>query len=417
MNRKHFILLTTAVFLLTAMFPTLLSATDWPRWRGPNGDGISMEKDWNPKALANPKLVWRSAVGMGHSSLSVQGNYLYTMGNTKTGSGDGAVYFDTVYCLDTRSGKEVWKYSYPCGNTQYPGPRTTPTVDGKYVYTLSWEGHLFCFNAKNGRVVWKRHLVNDGLSARPNWGFSGSPIAEGDMLILTANKSGIALNKRTGKVIWKSESGACDLPSPLLFTSNGKRLAAIPQGRNLNAVDVKTGKIVWTHARERVDIDPVISGDRMLLYAYRNSRVLDISGDKPKELLKTSNVRFNGFLNAVILNGHVYGFHSERSKEYLACMDLKTGDVKWKENVGRFGGLMAADGKLIVLKGDGTLEIAKASEKGYNVISSARVLKMSSNEGLQMPQQCHCWTIPVLANGKIFARNNYGELVCVDVKI
>lgn len=418
MNKKGFTLIKLwLVPALIMVFSGISFAADWPYWRGPNGNGISTETGWNPKALTNPRIVWRTDVGKGHSSLAVKGNYLYTMGNRMTKSGDESTYFDVVYCLDTRTGKEVWHYSYPCRNTNYPGPRTTPTVDDSHVYSLSWEGHLFCFNAKDGRVIWKRHLADESLAMRPNWGFCSSPVIDGDLLILNVCKSGIALNKKTGKVVWKSEPVQCSLPSPVLFNSNGKRMAAISNGNKLYAVDIKTGKIQWSHLRERMSIDPIIFDNKIFLQGYRKSRLVDINGSKPKLLMESSNLKFHGFLNFVIIDGYVYGFHLERNKDHLACMDLKTGELKWKQYMGDFGALIAANGKLIILKGNGTLIIAEASPEAYKVISSARVLKMADNTGLQRPQQCHCWTIPALSNGKIYARNNYGEVVCVNLKM
>ena len=409
------------VLLITAVLfslPGISFAADWPCWRGPNGDGISAETNWNPKALDNPKIAWRAQVGKGHSSLSVKGNYLYTMGNKVSKSGGTDVYFDTVYCLDNRTGKEVWQYSYPCRNTNYPGPRTTPAVDGNYVYTLSWEGHLFCFDAKTGSVVWKRHLVDENLSRRPGWGFSGSPVVDGDLLILTAAKSGIALDKRTGKVIWKSESAQCSLPSPVLFNSAGKRLAAIPNGSKLYAVDVKTGKIQWEQSRDsNMDIDPILFGDKMLIQGNRNSTLVNVGGAQPKVVKEFNNMRFNPFLNFVVIDGYVYGFHNDRRSDNLSCLDLNTGELKWQQDMGQNGALIAAGRKLIVLKGDGTMLVAEASPDAYKMISSAKVLKMAANTGGRPQDMCSCWTIPAIADGKVYARNNYGEVVCVDMKM
>jgi outer membrane protein assembly factor BamB len=399
------------------VFSGISFAADWPCWRGPNSNGISTETGWNPKALTTPNITWRTHVGMGHSSLSVKGNYLYTMGNKTTKSGSETTYFDVVYCLDTRTGKEVWHYSYPCKNTNYPGPRSTPAVDDSFVYTLSWEGHLFCFNAKNGSVTWKRHLNDESLAARPGWGFCCSPVIDGNLLILNAGKTGIALNKKTGKVVWKSEPVQCGLPSPVLFNSNGKRLAAISNSNKLYAVDIKTGKIQWSHPRERMDIDPIIFDNKIFLQGYRKSRLVDINGGNPKLLIESSNLKFHGFLNFVIIDGYVYGFHAERSTDYLTCMDLKTGELKWRQNMGRYGAVIASNNKLIVLKGDGTLIAAEASPEAYKVISSAKILKMMDNTTVREQDRCYCWTIPALSDGKIYARNNYGEVVCVNMKM
>ena len=129
---------------------------DWPRWRGPNGDGISQETDWNPEALAGGlKILWKTNVELGSSNIVIRGEHLYVIGNNFSGD-------DIVFCLNVETGKEVWRYSYPCGmGNGGDGPQTAQAVDGKHVYTLSVEGHVFCFNAKNGKVRWERDLVNN----------------------------------------------------------------------------------------------------------------------------------------------------------------------------------------------------------------------------------------------------------------
>ena len=172
---------------------------DWPRWRGPNADGISLETDWNPEALSNGlNIVWKTNVGVGMSNMAIKGKYLYTMGNDYKN--------DTVYCLNVVNGKEIWKYSYPSRGSGY-GTHTTPTIDGKRVYTLSTEGHIHCFTAKNGKVKWTKNIIEEYGVISPQFGFAGSPVIEGDLVIITVNKSGLALDKKTGKMVWISEPG------------------------------------------------------------------------------------------------------------------------------------------------------------------------------------------------------------------
>ena len=112
----------------------------WPRWRGPNGDGISRETDWDPKALnAGPKILWRGEVGEGHSNVVIRNNRLYTMGMTKQ---------STLYCLHAESGKLIWQY--PLDSTR--DTFSTPVIDGNSVYALFKRGILICVNAKNGKL-------------------------------------------------------------------------------------------------------------------------------------------------------------------------------------------------------------------------------------------------------------------------
>lgn len=179
------------LFILFGLLSSPVFSNDWPKWKGPNATGMISVKALNPKAIENAAAVeWKTTLGWGHSSISVKGHYLYTLGNKEMQTNGQRTSIDTVYCLDTRTGKEVWQYSYPVITRRFPGPRATPTVDGNRLYTLSAEGHLYCFQAETGKILWKVNLVEAGLSKVPDWGFSGSPVVEVNLLILAAGKSG-----------------------------------------------------------------------------------------------------------------------------------------------------------------------------------------------------------------------------------
>jgi len=158
---------------------------DWPRWRGPNGDGISTETDWNPEALAgSPKILWKVNIGLGHSNVAIKANRLYTMGQRGREN--------IIYCFNAETGEEIWKHSFEC----FQDPQSTPNLDNKYVYALSKDGILLCLTAKNGKVQWQKDIVDEYNVEIPGYGIAGSPIIEGDLLILNANTSGITLDKK-----------------------------------------------------------------------------------------------------------------------------------------------------------------------------------------------------------------------------
>ncbi len=186
-------------------FASAVHAADWYRWRGPDLNGISTETGWQTQWPAEgPKQLWKAAVGVGFSSMSISQGRVYTMGN----DGDAT---DTVWCLDAATGAPVWKHSYPCPlDPKYyeGGTSSTPTVDGDRVYTMSRKGDLFCLDAAKGKVLWSKNIPADLGSEVPTWGFAGSPLVEGDLLILDIGTAGLALNKKTGAVIWHSGNGA-----------------------------------------------------------------------------------------------------------------------------------------------------------------------------------------------------------------
>ncbi len=314
-------------------------AADWPQWRGINRDSISEESGWDPQALNKPEIVWKASVGIGYSSVAVKDKYLYTMGNENN--------IDTVYCLDANTGKEVWTYSYPCGPGEHPGPRATPTVDGNLVFTLSREGHLYCFNAKDGKVRWERNITTDFKVKQPQYGYAGSPVIEGDILLLNTGVSGIALKKKPGKKIWVSKRGAGGYATPVIYDWDKKRCAVIFGQKALYAVVVETGELLWSY-RWRTDFDvnaadPVVVGNRVFISSGygTGSALLEMSKKGSPRLIWKNNTLRSHFPSIIYLDGYLYGNdgQSYSSKNMLICLDFETGEQKWASRLG-FGSLI-----------------------------------------------------------------------------
>jgi outer membrane protein assembly factor BamB len=382
--------------------------TDWPRWRGPNGDGISMETEWDPEALKDgPKIVWETNAGMGYSNVSIKGKYLYTVGK-KT------LKEVTIFCLNVETGKEVWQYAY---KSDYE-PRSMPTIDGKYIYTLSFEGVLFCIKAKNGKVRWQRDIVKEFGAVKPFYGYAGSPVIEGDLIILTTNMSGMALNKSTGEKVWASEideSGhgehhtQSEYATPVIYNYKGNRNAAIFSRGGLYSVDVETGKQRWSldciSSFDHCIADPIIFDNKVFISGQYFCELLDISKTPPKSLWKNDYMK-NNISSSVLLDGYIYGCDKQKGVSgELTCIDINTGKKMWSG--GLIISLIAADDKLITLSEKGRLAIIKATPSSYVEISSCKIPAESG-----FPKW---WTHPVLCRGRIYCRNYTGDLVCIDV--
>ena len=412
---RNCIILVTSIFILT----NVLYAGDWSKWRGPYGTGISNETHWNPSALDGmPKILWETNVGVGHSTPSVKGDRLYILGNKRVTAGSDTLNIDIVHCMDAITGREVWRYEYPCEDKNFPGPNSSPVIDGDVLYTLSWMGDLYCFDAATGRVRWKRHLVADSISVNNEWGFAGSPVVFGDMLLLTAGKSGAALNKHTGETLWKSELEACGLTTPVLFSENGRQLALFSSHPEIHAVDIETGERLWSYEWKTCN-DPFVLGDKVFLTANHNrkrSMMLDIGSEERQTLWESRVMLGWSFQNLVVIDGHAYGIGNLRRGRLVQCIDLKTGELKWSHDHGGDGALIAAGERLIILENDGELVVAEATPEKYSEISRARVLQPKDSSGLSQDRHWHCWTLPVLAEGRIYARSTWGDLVCVDVR-
>jgi outer membrane protein assembly factor BamB len=283
---------------------------DWPRWRGPNGDGISMETDWNPNALTGePKILWKVDLGWGHSNVAIKNNRLYTIG------------MKGVYCLNPETGEEIWLRPL---EDSYRETYTTPTIEGKYLYTLSSEGVLYCLKSKNGKVRWETDLISEYDVVIPQNGFGGSPIIEGDLVILNLNLSGIALDKNTGKKVWISEkyhpSNVCpqgknmaSYATPVIFDWEGKRCALMYHCTGLYSVDVQTGEQLWYFefmALGAKAADPIFFENKVFIstgYIFARCVLIEITGNKPKEVWENENMR-NEFSSCVFIDGYLYGF-------------------------------------------------------------------------------------------------------------
>ncbi|MEI6218365.1 MAG: PQQ-binding-like beta-propeller repeat protein [bacterium] len=374
---------------------------DWPQFRGPDRDGISKETNWNPKALeGGAKTLWKFNVGEGWSSVSISGNKVFAMGWKDDQ--------DTVYALDAKNGKELWKHSYPCKKFDYPGPRATPVTDGKVVYSLSHDGDLLCLGVDEGKVLWTTNILSGFGMANPHWHLAGSPVIQGDLLVINAGEYGLALNRNTGEKIWASGGGTGGYATPVVFKNGGKECVAIFGAKAIYGVELSTGRKLWSTGWEtKYDInaaDPIFSDGKLFISSGydRGGALLDIRGDQAKEVWANTTMR-NQFSSSVLVNGYLYGIDGNNGKGSLKCIEFATGKEQWSRPLG-FGGLIAAGDRLIVLNESGDLFIGKFTPAGFEELSSARNVLDKL-----------CWTAPVLCRGVIYCRNNKGDVVAIDV--
>ena len=397
----------------------LAKASDWPRWRGPAGDGISRETAWNPRALdSQPRILWETNVGKGHSTVVTQGDFLVTMGNRMVPSSKDTAFEDIVFCLNAKTGLERWRFTYPCQEGRdYCGPASTPLIHESSVYTLSREGHLYCLDLQDGFVNWYRNIFADSLTQGHMWGTSASPVVDGDLLIINGGESGLAFNKNTGAVVWKSESAECGFATPVILDVDGQRKVAIQAEKHLHLVDLKTGAVEWSYPWTALN-DPIFLGSRILLTAGREGRkkgcmMLERNGDSEK-IVWHHRKQDVAFQNWVVIDRHAYGIFRNR-KQHLRCVDLETGEITWDMNLGMWGSFTAANNKLIVITGEGEIIIAEARPDAFHAISRAKVIRTLDTTDLPHHKQCYVWTNPVLSEGKLYTRSTFGDLVCVDL--
>lgn len=382
-------------------------ALDWPQFRGVNRDGVSAETGL-PRSFPpeGPRVVWRRAIGEGFSAISVVGDRLYTMDS------DGTTEY--VLALEAVSGKEIWRV--PAGpeliDSMGNGPRTTPTLDGGMVYAMGSYGRLLALKAADGAKVWEVDFQQAFGAKRPNWGYAGSPLIDGDLLILEVggkeNRGVVAFEKATGKVRWGALEGDAAYSSPVVMTIGGIKQYVVPRRADSQTVALRPdGSVLWTHPgpfsviASALFVPPdkvyVSGGDDAGAVLMR----IKTEGGKAtvEELWKTRAMK-NHFNNAVLVGDHLYGFDNATFK----CLSVATGEQTWASRGLGKGSLLAADGNLlIVLSDQGTLLLVEANSNAYTELARFQVMEGKA------------WTAPALANGRLYLRD-HDEIVALDLK-
>jgi len=387
--------------------PATNAPDDWPQWRGPNRDGISKEtgllKSWPSDG---PKVLWRVPSGEGYSGIVIANGRGYTLYG-QSGS-------EFAVCFDPANGKELWRFKSDAlfGNDQGNGPRSTPVVDGELVFNLSGNGKLHALNTKDGKAAWSHDLRAEYGGKIPTWGISTTPLVEGNLLIVdVGGKSGhsvMAFDKASGKVVWKSESDIPGYSAPIAITTNGVRQVLVFTGSGLVSVAPNDGKFFWRYDWEtRYDVNaatPVfIPPDKIFIssgYGKGAALLQTQAGNgnaTMREVWKSREMK-NHFSSSILHNNYLYGFDDA----FLTCLDIATGQPKWQQRGFNKGSLLFADSHLIVLGEYGNLALVETTPAGYKEKANAQVLKGK------------CWTMPTLAGGKLYLRNQ-SEMLCLEV--
>jgi len=389
----------TSIAILTLSLSAALVAQspgDWPQWRGANRDGISKEvglmKQW---PADGPPLVWKATgAGAGYSSFAVAGGRIFTMGLRANR--------EYVIAFDVATGKEVWATAHGgrFQNDRGDGPRGTPTVDGDKLYALGGNGDLSSLDAKTGRIVWAMNVLKKFGGENPQWGISESPLIIGDKLLITAGGPGaavVALNKKDGTLIWKSQSDSAGYSSGMpLQNGNTTQVVFFTHDRALG-LDLKDGKLMWEYPRAANDVanvaTPIVRGNRVFISSDygTGAGVVEIKADgKAQEVYFTKDMR-NHHASSVLIGDYLYGF----SSSILTAMRFDTGEVAWRDRSVGKGSLVYADGNLYAFSENGVVGLIEATPTGYREKGRFRIQQDS------LPT----WTHPVIAGGRLYLRD------------
>ena len=411
---------TAAAAALTLVATAGLAVSgDWPRWRGSDLTGVSKEQglklDWDDEPSHAPGRP-RSAPATHRSPSPVA--KVFTLGleePKKSGLFRKAKGVEVVRALDEKTGRQIWEHHYP---TEFKakfydgGTSGTPTVDGDTVYVFGQMGDLIALDIANGKPRWQKNLADELGLPENTWGLTGSPLVYGDLLVLNAGQHGTAVDKKSGEVKWKSPATGSGYSTPIPITVGGEQLLAIFSAKALHAVNPANGDLAWSYPWEtKYDVnaaDPVpLGGDRLFISSGygRGGTVLKLSPGGAEKVWENTDIRTQ-FNPAVYIGGFLYGIDgntSDGSKCELKCIDPADGSVKWSERIG-FGGVTAVGDTLIALNERGELITAKATPDGFEPLSRFQAISKK------------CWTIPTVANGKLFVRNQAGTLIAYSAK-
>ncbi len=416
--RAYKLFTIVVLFVLMALVNVCAVADDWPNWRGPQYNGISQEVNWvDDWPACEPNIVWTQEVGTGFSSITVADGRLYTMGNVDRiveiqdeGSRTGVIQeleqTDEVFCLDPNTGEILWIHSYPSDLTPIlyeGGPSATPTVSDRHVFTFSKQGLAFCLDANDGTMLWQRDLVAEYGVRVPTYGFAGSPYVDANLVVFNAGTHGLALNTEDGTLAWETGTKRAGYSTPTPFDFEGQRFLILMGERTFAAVHAQTGDLLWEHPwvtkYNAIIPDPIVDSNLVFVSTGydEGAALFDVATGLVLELWFQKNMQtwLNG---SVLWEEFLYG-PNDYGKA-LTCVEHSTGDIMWTQEGFGNGSVCLADGKLIVLSQAGELCIVEASPAGYKELGKGQILTGK------------CWTVPVLANGMIYARNATGTIVC-----
>jgi outer membrane protein assembly factor BamB len=378
-----------------------LSHPEWAGFRGADRAsrslGPQIATNW---AALPPKQLWKIAVGPGWSSFAVAGNLLFTQEQR------GPV--ETVVCYDADTGREIWnrqmegRLEDPMGG---PGPRATPTLASVGLFITGATGAFLRLDPVTGEVVWKQDLRTVAGRKVPMWGFAASPLVTGSLVIVYAGgpngKGVLAFDVATGDLRWSAAAGNDSYSSPQLNTIAGEELVLMLSNEGLVLLDPVSGKerlnYEWKFGNYRALQPRVVGDDTILLPTGMNTgtraiRVTKTNGKLAAEELWTSRNLKPDFTDIVSHQGYAYGIDAG----IFTCIDLKTGQRKWKG--GRYGQaqalLLENSGLILVAAESGQVVLLLADPSEHVEVASFKALEGKT------------WNHPVVFGDRLYVRNS-----------
>ena len=417
------------MIVLLAITGINVKAQDWPQWRGANREGISKETglnlNWTDK---KPALLWTfRQAGVGYSAPVIVGTTLYSQG-----AADGS---DFAFALDTQTGNPKWKQTLGSEfvESRGNGSRGSVTVDGDKLYLIRGGGQIHCLSATDGKIFWQKDFVKDfGGKMMSRWGFSESPLVDGNLVICSPGGSEgavVALDKNTGAIVWRTKELTDDAShsSAIVAQVDGLRQYILLTAKCVAGVAANDGKLLWKVAVEggprgvtAVITTPIFDNNMVYITNGYGVGCIGIKLTRVGNNVKAETVYANtNIINqhggAVLINGSIYGYSDPPGSSWV-CQDMKTGEIVWsarmqETGVGK-GSVLGINDKLLLFDMQtGILAVAAASTDGWKEFGRMEIPERTKIS----TQDNHLWTHPVVANGKLYVKDQ-DLLFCFDLK-
>ena len=395
--------------LIVCAFP--LTATEvsaqWTQWGGAGqdfkSDSTGLADSW---PADGPKKLWTRELGEGYSAILAENGRIYTMYRDK------ADKKEIVIDMDAGTGETIWEYKYRSqpaeghANEFGRGPRSTPLIVGDRIYTIGVAGKMHCLNKKDGKKIWGKNLWGSFKGNKLNHGYSSSPIAYGDTVIVLVGGKGasvVAFDQESGKTVWKSEGFENSYSTPKIIKVGGEDQLITFMATELIGMDPNNGDLKWQYAienrwKQNVCM-PTWDEESSTLFLSSNgpgSRGLKLtpSGDKTnvEELWSTKKIQLY-HVTSVGIGDYVYGSSGSRGPSFFSAINIKTGEIAWRERGFAKATCVYADGKMIILDEDGQLGLATVTPEKLTVHAKVALLDKVA------------WTVPTIDGGTLFVRD------------
>lgn len=404
--------------LLISMFATFvtwkgISGQSWPQLGGPNRnfmvDVKGLAATWPP---SGPKKLWSRELGDGYSGIVVDGGTLYTMYRPPGVTSNSNKSEEVVAAIDNTTGKTFWEHRFdaPFFKSMMmehgPGPHSTPLLAADRVFAVGVTGKFYCLDKKTGKVLWFHDLCQEYKAPPRDRGYSCSPIAYKNTVILAVGGPGQALmafNQKDGNVVWKKLDFEDSPSSPILINVDGQDQLVSFFGNAVVGVDPNKGDLLWQHPHQTdwgLNISMPVWGEGNLLFitsAYSGgSRVIQLNVVNGKTTAKQlwSNNRMRVHIgNAIRVGDTIYGSSGDFGPAFLSAIDVRTGNAVWQDRSFSKANLLYVDGKFLILDEDGNLGLASVSPQGLKVLARAELLKRKA------------WTAPTLVGTRLYVRD------------